>query len=125
MIEVNFGTIQINSSHIAEKIYAWIRANNNIPITDTMISKKFGYNVDYLNRVFKSTFSKTIKQHINEERMKYIKAIILSDELPLKEVAKKAGFSDYKLFLKFFKYHEKITPTTFYKHFSKTHINSR
>ena len=125
LMELCFSAKQINVNPVAEKIYAWVKANNNIPITDVQIADKFGYNVDYLNRLFKANFSKTLKRYINEERMKYIKTLMLEDNLSLKEVAVKAGFSDYKYFLKFFKYHEKITPTAFYKQFSKIHVNSR
>lgn len=125
LMELCLGAKQIKVNPVAEKIYAWVKANNNIPITDVQIADKFGYNVDYLNRVFKANFSKTLKRYINEERMKYIKTLMLDDNLSLKEVAIKAGFSEYKYFLKFFKYHEKITPTEFYKQFCKIHVNSR
>jgi len=81
--------------------------------------------VDYLKRLYKLSFQKNIKEAINEERIRYLKMLMLYDNMPLKEVAMKAGFSDYKYFLQFFKYHEGITPTQFYKQFSKIYINSR
>ena len=74
--------------------------------------------------MFKATFSKTVKQYIDEKRMEYIKSLMLNENLPLQKVADKAGFTEYKYFLKFFKYHEKITPTEFYKQYAKMHINS-
>jgi AraC-like DNA-binding protein len=109
----------------AEKIAAWIMANCHTAITEMQIASQFGYNSDYLNRLFKSSFSKTIKQYINDKRIEYIKALMLRGELPLKEIANQSGFAEYKYFLKFFKYHEKITPTEFYKQYTKMHINSR
>ena len=96
----------------AEKIATWIRANCHNPIIERQIATQFGYNPDYLNRLFKSSFSKTIKQYINEKRLEY------------KEIAYRSGFTEYKYFLKFFKYHEKVTPTEFYKQYAKMHINS-
>lgn len=125
LIELYFNSEHPNVSHIAEKTAAWIRANCHMPITETQIASLFGYNADYLNRMFKTSFSKTIKQYINEKRMEYIKGLMLCDDLTLKEVAEKAGFTEYKYFLKFFKYHEKITPTEFYRQHAKMYINSR
>ena len=78
-----------------------------------------------MNRLFKSSFSKTVKQYIDEKRIEYVKELMLCSDLPLKEIAARSGFSEYKYFLKFFKYHEKITPTQFYKQYAKIHINSR
>ena len=57
-------------------------------------------------------------------RMEHIKSLMLYDNLSLKVVSDRSGFTDYKYFLKFFKYHEKITPTEFYKQYAKIHINS-
>ena len=68
---------QTKTNHIAEKTYALIVANRHRKITKEQISDMLGYNVDYLNRIFKSTFSKTIKQSIDEKRMEYIKHLML------------------------------------------------
>lgn len=125
LIELFVNAKKPNINPTAERIRAWIKANSNTPITATHIADQFGYNVDYLNRLYKSNFKQTIKESIDEERIRYIKMLMLYDNLPLKEVAMKAGFSDYKYFLQFFKYHEGITPTQFYKQFAKIYINSR
>lgn len=125
LIELSLNSKHPNANPVTEKIAAWISANNNIALTEKEISRIFGYNIDYINRLFKSNFSMTIKQYINTERLKYIKTLMLSDNLPLKEIASRAGFGEYKYFLKFFKYHEKITPTEFYRQHSKIYINSR
>ncbi len=110
---------------IVEKVAAYINANCYRPITEKQIASDFGYNPDYLNRIFKADFLKSIKKYINDKRMEYIKNLILNTDLTLKEIADAAGFTEYKYFLKFFKYHEKITPSEFYKHHAKIHTNSR
>lgn len=102
------------SNPVVEKVAAWIQTNCCAGITEAQVAEHYKYNVDYLNRIFKSVFSKTIKQYINENRLARIKELILDRDLPLHVVAKKAGFYDYKSFLKYFKYHEKITPTEFH-----------
>ena len=124
LIELYSDSKQPFTNHTAEKIAAWIDGNCNTAITEAQIAVQFGYNADYINRLFKSSFSKTIKQYINEKRIEYIKGLMLRSELPLKEIANISGFTEYKYFLKFFKYHEKITPTEFYNQYAKMHINS-
>ena len=125
LIELYSSSRQPIVNHTAEKIAAWIEANRHSAITAEKIAVLFGYNSDYLNRLFKSMFSKTIKQYIDDERIEHIKGLMLRGDLPLKEISRLSGFSEYKYFLKFFKYHEKITPTEFYKHYAKMHINSQ
>ena len=124
LIEIFSNSQNPKHNHNVEKIVAWIDANRHTAITTTQLSEVFGYNADYLNRLFKSAFSKTIKQYIDDKRIEYIKELMLSDNLSLKKVAEKTGFTEYKYFLKFFKYHEKITPTEFCKLYVKMHINS-
>lgn len=125
LIELYSSSRQPTINHTAEKIAAWIEANCHTDITAKKIATQFGYNADYLNRLFKSSFSKTTKQYIDDKRIEHIKGLMLRSDLPLKEIAIRSGFSEYKYFLKFFKYHEKITPTQFYKQYAKMYINSR
>ncbi len=125
LIELFSNSNQPDVNRTAEKIAAWIKANCHTSITEMQIAAKFGYNPDYLNRLFKSSFSKSIKQYINEKRIEHIKGLMLRSDMSLKEIAYQSGFTEYKYFLKFFKYHEKVTPTEFYKQYAKIHINSR
>ena len=125
LIELDINTQQPKTNTVVAKIKVWIQANSNSPITTAEIANYFGYNADYINRVFKKSFQKTIKQYIDEERIRYIKALMINQNLPLKIVATRAGFSDYKYFLKFFKYHEGITPSEFYKQFVILNVNFR
>ena len=86
---------------------------------------KGGYNADYISRLFKAHYGKSLKEYMSNVKIDYIKQLLLTSELPLSDVAYNAGFYDYKYFLKFFKYHEGITPTQFLKAYPKTHINKK
>ena len=125
LLELSINPQHVNTNTVAEKIRAWIQANCNTPITTAEIANQFGYNADYISRIFKASFHKSIKQYIDETRIQFIKMLMLKHSPPLKQVATMSGFTDYKYFLKFFKYHEGITPTEFYKQFAKLTINSR
>jgi len=113
-----------SANPVTEKAVAWINANYRSAITELQVARYCKYNPDYLNRLFKSVYSKTVKQYINEKRMEYIKELMLCDNLPLKQIAERAGFTEYKYFLKFFKYHERITPTEFLKQHAYLYINT-
>ena len=125
LIELYYNSKKSDIGYVAQRAAAWIDANSHAPITEKQLADTLGYNADYLNRLFKTSYSKSIKQYINDKRMEFIKGLMLCENLPLKEVAARTGFSEYKYFLKFFKYHEKITPTEFYKQYAKMNINTR
>lgn len=115
---------QLISKSLAE-VAAWIRSNRDTLLTVEQISKHFGYNADYLSRRFRAHYGTSLKEYINTVKMQYIKQMLLTSERPLTEIAGHAGFHDYKYFLKFFKYHEGITPTQFLKAYPRTHVNNR
>lgn len=112
------------ASNLTNQVAAWIRANYDQPIQVKMIADFFGYNVNYLSRKFHEEFGISIKQYIDEVRITHIKQQLLNSRNTLSEIASSAGFSEYKIFLKFFKYHEGLTPTEFRKSYSHTHINT-
>lgn len=124
LFELYFECLQKSASALSENISAWIKANRHTPIKTSQIAEHFGYNAKYLNRMFKKHFSQSIKEYIDRERMDYIKTLMLTDNLSLCEIAAKSGFNEYKYFLKFFKYHEGITPTQFYRQNGKIYINT-
>lgn len=112
-----------DANSIMAEIAAWIKANRDLPLNVTGISKRFGYNADYLSRLFKTGYNQSLKAYISDVKMDYIKQLLLTTDLSLTDISVQAGFEDYKYFLKFFKYHEGITPTQFLKAYPKTYIN--
>ena len=126
LLEICAGNAQRSvESPAVKKAVAWISANRHTQITEASVAKYCEYSVDHLNRLFKATYSTTLKKYINHARMEYIKELMLCKNMPLKEIAACAGFSEYKYFLKFFTYHEKATPSSFLKQNAYLYINSR
>lgn len=105
------------------EICEWIRNNADLPIKARDVSEHFGYNEDYLLRLFKRTHPEGIKGYIDEERMKRIRLAISRGDKTLKEIASDFSFSEYKYFLKYFKYHEGISPTKYKEMYCNLHIN--
>jgi len=111
-------------SRLANRVSEWIRTNSRSALKVTDAADHFGYNVDYLSRLLRKQYGRNLKETIDHYRMQHIKQQLLNSGLPLKEIAESCGFEDYKGFLKYFKYHEKMTPTEFCSSYAKTHINN-
>ncbi len=106
------------------EICEWIRNNCDLPIKARDVAEHFGYNVDYLLRLFKRTYPDGIKAYIDRERMKKIKHAVSEGEKTLCEIASGFSFSEYKYFLKYFKYHEGISPTKYRETYCNLHTNN-
>ncbi len=110
---------------LVSRIREWIRINSDRSLTAPEVAEHFGYNEDYVTRLFKASGGEGLKAVISEQRMNHIKRLLLETDLTLTELAEASGFTDYKLFLKFFKYHEGMTPTEFRQVYYSTHTNNR
>lgn len=113
-----------NGDGLVNKIREWVRINSEKPIRVCDVAHEFGYNVDYVARVFKKRTGVSIKLFINDMRMNFLRNQLLSTDMPLKRIASDFGFEDYKSFLKFFTYHEGVTPTEFRESCYMTHKNN-
>ena len=110
---------------IASRICEWIRINSDHALSAAQLSERFGYSEDYISRLLRAKCGRPLKAIICDYRMTHIKRLLLETEHTLAEVADMSGFTDYKLFLKFFRYHEGMTPTEFRKVYYSQHTNNR
>lgn len=95
---------------LISSVKEWVRRKRMEQITVSELSHHFGYNGDYLNRLFKSRLGMGLKQYIDSVRLDAIKQELLVGGGTLSEISERFGFSDYKYFLKYFKYHSGMTP---------------
>ncbi|MBQ8551399.1 MAG: helix-turn-helix transcriptional regulator [Clostridia bacterium] len=114
-----------SSNALARRINEWIRINADRSITAPDVALKFGYNEDYISRLLKQHYGIGLKAQIDGHRLRLIKRYLLESDLTLAEIADTVGFSDYKLFLKFFKYHAGMTPGEFKRIYYAIHTNNR
>ena len=94
-------------------IKEYIRKNRTSGLGVGDVATRLGYNSDYLNRYFKSKCGVGLKQYISTVRLDTIKQELLIGEGSLADIAERCGFSDYKYFLKFFKYHAGMSPSEY------------
>ena len=99
------------------KIQEWIRVNSHKPLTLSQIAEEFHYNKNYLCRVFKKVTGYTVQKYIIMCKLETAKKVVLTDDIPVKQIAKIAGFSDEKYLMRVFRQYEGMTFGEF-----KTHI---
>jgi YesN/AraC family two-component response regulator len=105
------------------EVKEWIRKNRTESVTAVSVAEHFGYNADYLNRLFKKHARLGLKEYINDTKLGYIRTDLMMGGISLSEIAEKYGFPDYKYFSKYFKYHEGMTPAEYRKTYYKMHTN--
>lgn len=117
--------IGMDDGYLPTRIHEWIRINSDKNIKVSDISRHFGYNVDYLSRIFRKAYGHTIKNEIDTRRLKEIRYCLMESNVTLYEISERFGFDDYKVFLKFFKYHEGMTPSEYRRAYHKMYTNNR
>ncbi len=107
------------------KIVEWVRMNIRQDMKVQDVARVFGYNKTYISRLFKKYSHMTLKEYINRERMKCAKELLLSTDSGIRSIALELGFGDENLFVKFFKYHENMSPTRYRNMYFNTHMNNK
>ena len=110
---------------LAARISEYIIKNikKNIPVSD--IAGHFGYHADYIGKYFKKNHGIGLKEYLAVQRMKLAKDLLLTTDMSVKQISRELGYSEENLFIKFFAYHEKISPTAFKAKYCNTHINNK
>ncbi len=111
-------------SKAAYEIDEYIRANSQKSLTVSDVACRFGYAPDHVSRLLRAEFGRSAKEIIVEKRLAYIENQLLNTNDSVKSVALRCGFDDENAFVKFFKYHEHITPTEFRNEYFRIHMNT-
>ena len=114
-----------NTAPLAIRVREWVRINSDRRLDVGQIADHFGYNPDYLCRLIRANYGCSLKELIAEHKMNDIKKQLLNTDHTLLQIASDLGFADYKQFLKFFRYHQGMTPTEFRSVYYSTHTNNR
>lgn len=95
---------------ILREIIEWVGENISSTTTVKDIGELFNYNNDYLSRMFKAEFGDTLKKYISSAQLQKAKTLLLTSNYSIKQVSEILEYPNVNLFIKFFKYHEKISP---------------
>lgn len=110
---------------MAFEIKEYVRIHANKPLTVSDIASKFGYSEDHISRLFRNEFGHNLKSEIIHQRLSFIESLLVNTNDSIKEIAHKASFEDENTFVKFFKYHEKTTPSVFRKSYFEILMNNK
>ncbi|NOW06666.1 AraC family transcriptional regulator [Clostridium beijerinckii] len=105
---------QINKNNkyliILKEITKFLYTYHNEQITIHRLADKFGYNPDYLSRLFKKYMGLTIIDYLYEIRINFVYKDLIDTDLNISDIFEKHGCSNYKVAMKFFKNRYGCTP---------------
>lgn len=115
----------LTTDAITNKIAEYVRINISENLSVKSIADHFRYTPDHISRMFKKSFGTGLKDYICRQKLQHSRDRLLTTNLSVKEIAYETGFDNENLFIKFFKYHENISPTAFRNKYFNTHMNSK
>lgn len=103
------------SSRITREIRNFLADNiAQSDISMTVLSEKFGFNGDYLRRIFKEDFGVTPMEYLENLRLSHAKQLLVKMPIyTVEEVGELCGFTDRFYFSRFFKRHTGLSPQKF------------
>ncbi len=110
---------------VAFEIREYVRINASKPLTVSSVASFFRYSDDHISKLFRNEFGHSLKSEIIYQRLGFIESLLINTNDTIKEIALKASFEDENTLVKFFKYHEKTTPSLFRKRFFGVRMNNK
>ncbi len=103
----------------------FINANieKNLSVVD--VSDEFFYSADHLSKVFKKCSGLTLKEYIDNARNNAVKNLLLSTYMTISEIAETLNFESANALNKFFKYNNKISPSSYRNNYYASYINRK
>lgn len=115
-IHKNFANKKIYEPKLIQNIETFLLENVSEPITNTMLSEKFGFVPSYLSKLFKSYKGISPTEYLTSLRIQKAKDLIIANpQIMAKEIAEKIGYSDPHYFSRIFKKETGIWPTEYKK----------
>lgn len=100
-------------SPLVQKVQRILNTNSDGSFSDCKtVSKQMGYQVDYLNRVFRRETGSTLGQFLSEQKLTVARKH-LKTQLRVAEAGRLCGFTDANYFSRWFKKWTGISPKTF------------
>lgn len=115
IVQIIYEHLGDKQNTLAESIRNYLIDNaSNCNFTMESLSEKFGYNKDYIRRIFKAEFKLTPMEYLNDFRVSQAKEILQSmPNYKIEQIAELCGFADQFYFSRFFKKHTGMSPVKF------------
>lgn len=111
------------TSSLAAGAQIVIQTKFSSPITASSIAAELRCNPDYLGRVFRGVYNKTITEALHECRTRHAAALLAESGTGVDEIARLSGFADPAYFRRIFKRLQGMTPGAWRALHTRTHIN--
>lgn len=126
LLNIKSAHLNENKNKLAREIHEWIRINVKAGLTAKTVAAHFDYNSEHISRVIKKEYGISLKKIIDKFLCDKFENLLLNTNYSLKEISAMLGFdNDLSSPINFFKYHKKISPSTFRKKYSEIHMNSK
>ena len=112
-------------SMLAGKADVVIQTKFHEPISAASIAAELHCNPDYLGRIFRSVYGKTLTDALHERRVRHAAALLAETGQCIDDVAHASGFADVVYFRRVFKRVQGLTPSAHRSLHTRMHINHR
>lgn len=93
-----------------QKIRQYVDINYLEGITLESTAARFYISKEYLSKVFKQEHGQSFSDYVTELKMNKAKELLISNQVPIKEITQLTGYSDQAHFYKAFKRYHRMTP---------------
>lgn len=98
-----------------ERICEYIQKNPEKDLSLNTLAKYGGFSPSYFHSAFKKYAGKTLREYVEEQRLKTATRLLISTEMTLSEIAFECGFSSQSYFNYVFKKKMKLSPREYVK----------
>jgi len=109
------------TSTLGDRATAYIRRHFMEPIAASDVATALGCNPNYLARVFRAAFGRTLTEEIIDRRLRYARRLLLEDLHNVNEISRSSGFASDIYFRRLFKREFGMTPVAFRRQYARDH----
>ena len=108
-----------NNKEMIENVIELIKSDLSADFTLNEVAKYTSFSPIYFHNCFKRSTGKTLREFIEEQRIRKAANLLVSTDLTLSDIALECGFSSQSYFSYVFKKKMKMTPREYEKHINR------
>lgn len=120
----NIKTNALPQGRLVSRIREYIILNIENPLSVRSVAEHFGYHENYISKLFKSAYRIPLKKYIANRKLEYACSLLSTTLYTVDRISRMLSFKSENHFIKFFKYHTKITPSQYRNTHTNTHVNT-